>query len=170
MRLTPLDIQQKQFTRRLRGVDPQEVRQFLELASDEYEELVRETIELKEEVRSRDAQLAETRDRERALQDALVSAQRLAHEMKEQARKEAEIVLAEAELQAERIVQDAHARRTTLIDELGELRRQKLGFESELRAAIDRHTRLLEAFSEADRHRASEDRVTLLPNAKKDSA
>jgi cell division initiation protein len=170
MHLTPLDVQQKQFARKLRGVDPQEVRRFLELCSDEFEELVRETIELKEEIRARDAELAETRGRERALQEALVSAQRLAQEMREQARKEAEIVLAEAELQAERIVQDAHQRRTSLIDELGELKRQKLAFEADVRAAIDRHARLLEAFSEAERHRADDDRVALLPNARKDSA
>jgi len=167
MRLTPLDIQQKQFAPRMRGLDPAEVRQFLDVCADELEELIRETIELKEEVRARDSQLSEVRDRERALQEALVSAQRLAHEMKEQARKEAEIVLAEAELQAERIVQDAHARRTTLIDELGELKRQKVSFESEVRAVLDRHLRLLEAFEESDRARPG-DNVALF--GKKESA
>jgi len=151
MRLTPLDIQQKQFTTKMRGADTAEVRQFLDVCADELEQLVRETIELKEEVRARDSQLSEVRDRERALQEALVSAQRLAQEMKEQARKEAEIVLAEAELQAERIVQDAHSRRTTLVDELGELKRQKVSFESEVRAVLDRHQRLLDAFQDSER-------------------
>ena len=161
MRLTPLDIQQKQFARKFRGVDPQEVRQFLELCSDEYEELVRESIELKEEVRSREAQLSETRDRERSLQEALVSAQRLATEMKEQARKEADIVIAEAELEGEKILQNAHTRRNALIEELSDLRRLKVSFESELRALVGSHVKLLEAFAESDRLRVQEDRVAL---------
>ena len=54
------------------------------------------------------------------------------------------------------------------IEELGELKRQKASFESDVRAAIDRHLRLLETFAEAERQRAADDRVTLL--AKKESA
>ena len=161
MRLTPLDIQQKQFARKFNGVDPHEAKQFLELCADELEELISETIELKEDIRSRDALLSETRDRERALQEALVSAQRLATEMKEQARKEADIVLAEAELQAERIVQDAHSRRTALVAELSELKRLKVSFESEVRSLVGSHVKLLETFAESDRLRAQEDRVAL---------
>lgn len=162
MRLTPLDVQQKQFDRKLRGVDPHEVKQFLELCADELEELVKQNIELKEEIRARDGQIAETRDRERALQEALVSAQRLATEMKEQAKKEAEIVLAEAELQAEKLIQGAHNRRTTLVEELGELKRLKVSFESELRSLVESHVKLLETFAESDRLRATDDKVTLL--------
>ena len=168
MRLTPLDIQQKQFASKFRGVDPQEVRQFLELCSDEFEELVRESIEFKEELRSRDSLLAETRDRERALQDALVSAQRLATEMKEQARKEADIILAEAEMEAEKIVHDAHGRRAALLNELSELRSLKVAFEAEVRSLVGSHLKLLDTFAESDRHRAQEERVTLFQ--KKDSA
>lgn len=158
MRLTPLDIKHKQFAKALRGVEEQEVRAFLDVCADEVEDLVRETAALKEEVRARDALLAETRDRERALQEALVSAQRLAQEMKDQARKEAEIIVAEAEVQGEKIVQDAHNRRTTLIGELGELRSQKVTLEAELRATLEGHLRLLEALSD---EAGADGRVTL---------
>lgn len=157
MRLTPLDVQQRQFSQRFRGVDPHEVRQFLELCADEMEELVRETIALKEEVRLRDAVIADTRDRERALQEALIGAQRLAEEMKDHARKEAEIIVSEAELQGERIVQDAHNRRAELLGELADLRRQTVSVQSELRATLESHLRLLDAFSEP-----ADDRVALL--------
>lgn len=161
MRLTPLDIQQKEFTQRLRGVDPHEVRQFLQVCADELEELVRESIELREDVRARDAQLAELRERERSLQDALVSAQRVASELKEQARKEAEIVVADAELQAERIIQGAHARRSQLLEEVAELRREKVAFTARIRSAVEAQLKLLETFDEADRERG-EGNVTLL--------
>jgi cell division initiation protein len=168
MRLTPLDIQQKQFATRMRGLDPHEVRQFLELCADELEGQVRENIELKEDVRSRDAIVAEARDREKSLHDALVSAQRLAAEMKEQAHKEAEIIVAEAQMDAEKIVQDAHARRSTLLSELSELRSLKVAFESDLRSLAQSHLRLLETFAESERHRAQDEKVMLLQ--KKDSA
>lgn len=168
MRLTPLDIQQKQFARTWRGVDPHEVRQFLEVCSDEVEELVRETIELKEEVRARDALLAETRERERALQEALVSAQKLASEMKEQARKEADIILAQAEHQAEKIVQDAHDRRLSILEDLAELKRQKVSFETQLRSLVDGHLKMLETFQEAERERGGAEPVRLVP--RKDTA
>lgn len=162
MHLTPLDVQQRQFSPRFRGIDPHEVRQFLELCADEMEELVRETIALKEEIRARDAIIADTRDRERALQEALISAQRLAEEMKSQARKEAEIIVAEAELQGERIVQDAHGRRSDLLGELADLRRQTVSVETELRATLESHLRLLNALTQSE-----DDRVAVLH---KDSA
>lgn len=170
MRLTPLDIQQKQFKTVMRGVDAHEVKQFLELCADEMEALVHETIELKEEVRARDAQLAETRDRERALQEALVSAQRLASEMKDQARKEADIIVANAELQADKIVQAAHNRRTAIVEELAELKRQKIAFEVEVRTAVESHLKLLEAFADAERARDKADNVTLLAKKEADEA
>ncbi len=161
MRLTPLDIQQKQFDRAFRGLDPHEVRQFLELCADELEDLVRETIALKEEVRARDALLADTRDRERALQEALVSAQRLAQEMKAQAQKDAEVVVAKAEAQAEAIVQDAHRRRTEVLEELAELKRMKVTFEASVRALVEGHVKLLDAFQESDRLKAADAAVLL---------
>lgn len=161
MRLTPLDIQQKEFTQRFRGVDPHEVRQFLQVCADELEELVRESIELREDVRARDAQLADLRERERSLQDALVSAQRVAAELKEQARKEADIVIADAEIQAERIVQDAYSRRSMLIEEVAELRREKVSFTARLRSAVEAQLKLLETFDESERERG-DGNVTLL--------
>lgn len=161
MRLTPLDIQQKQFKQRFRGEDPHEVRQFLQICADEMEELVRETIELREDVRARDAMLAELREREKSLQDALVSAQKVAAELKEQARKEAEIVIADAELQAERIIQDAHSRRSRLLEEVAELRREKAAFSARIRSAVEAQLKLLETFEEADRAE-DESKVTLL--------
>ncbi len=161
MKLTPLDIQQKQFEKKLRGVDPVEVRQFLELCANQLEEVVRELMAVKDELRARDARLSEMRDREHTLQEALVSAQRLAADMKDQARKESDILLTDAEMQAEKIVQDAHMRRTILLTELSELRSLKTAFEADLRALVSGHLKMLETFTESDRQRAQEERVAL---------
>ena len=99
---------------------------------------------------------------------SLVSAQRLATEMKESARKEAEIIIAEAELQGEKIIRDAHNRRTDIIGELSELKSMKASFEAEVRALVNGHLNLLETFTESDRARAQSERIALFQ--KKDSA
>lgn len=164
MRLTPLDIQQKQFTQKLRGVDPHEVRQFLQLCADELEDLVRETMDLREELRARDTLLAELRERERSLQDALVSAQKVASELKDQARKEADIVVADAELQAERIVQEAYVKRSELLADIADLRRERVSFSSRIRSAVEAQLKLLETFEEAERE---EERSNVKPFQKR---
>jgi cell division initiation protein len=68
--------------------------------------------------------------------------------MKAAAKKEAEIVLADAEHQAEKIVQGAHHKLVQVIEDINELKRQRVQFESQVRAVIASHARLLDAFSE----------------------
>src|SRR5574340_795088 len=112
MKITPLDITQKAFRRRMRGLDREEVEGFLALVAGQVEELARENQLLREDVQHMDEEISELRSRERALQETMITAQRACEEMREAARKEAEITLAEAELQAEKIVQGAHVRYT----------------------------------------------------------
>jgi cell division initiation protein len=110
MNITPLDITQKQFRKALRGFDAEEVEAFLSLVASEFEGLVREVTTLREAGQRKDEERAEHRSRERALQETLVAAQKASQEIRDSARKEAEITLADAELQAEKIVQSAHGR------------------------------------------------------------
>lgn len=143
MRLTPLDIGQKRFGKSLRGYAPGEVETFLEAVAAELEARVRENLDLAEEVKRKEARLQELDGREKALHDALVSAQRVAADIQDTARKEAELVVVEAQLQAEKIVADAHARRVQLVGEINELKRQRSSFESRLEGLIDGHRKLL---------------------------
>lgn len=148
MKLTPLDIQQKQFRRSWNGVDANEVEGFLKLCASEIEECVKETISLKEELRRKERKIAEFREREQTLQETMVTAQRMTADLKEQAKKEADIRLSEAELQAEKITAVAHGRLVQIVGEIDELKRQRALFQSQLASMIDSHKKLLETFSE----------------------
>lgn len=167
MRITPLDIQQKSFHRVLRGYDRQEVEAFLSLLAAEFEELVKETMALREQVGRKDEDIAEFRSREKSLQETLITAQKASEEIRHASRKEAEIAISQAELQAEKIVQAAHSRFLRIVDDITELKRQRAQFEVNVRALVEAHLKLLEAFREPQQR---EEQVELLRGTKKASA
>src|SRR5512138_851890 len=166
MNITPLDITQKQFRRRLRGLDPEEVEAFLALVAVEFEALVKENGALREDNQRMAESLAELKSRERALQETLVTAQKASQEIRDAARKEAEITISDAELQAEKIVQAAHGRFLRIVDDINELKRQRLQFETNVRTLVESHVKLLEAFREP----AREEAVQFMPPARKKAA
>ncbi|MBS2030133.1 MAG: DivIVA domain-containing protein [Deltaproteobacteria bacterium] len=147
MKLTPLDIRQKQFKTGFRGLDPKDVEAFLDLVASEFEELAKENLFIKDEISRKALKIDEYRDREKTLQETMVAAQKVAEDMKEAAKKQAEIVVSEAELQAEKIVQGAHQRLVEIVSEISELKRQRTQFESQVRSVIESHQKLLETFS-----------------------
>ena len=144
MRITPIDIQQRQFKSKLLGYDQGSVDQFLELVSEELARQHQQNQELQEELVRQRKTLEEMHMREKALQRTLVMAQEAADEVKSNAHKEADIIVADAKLQAERIVRDAEERRIQVIGDIQELKRQKISFESSLRALIESHMRMLD--------------------------
>jgi cell division initiation protein len=146
MKLTPLDLQQKSFRKlRLGGLDEKEVRGFLELCASEMEDLIRKLHQQDEELRRREARIEELRSREHLLQQTLTTAQKLAEDVKENARKEAEITVSEAELQGEKIVQAAQQKRLQLIKEIDDLKRARLVFVQQLSSLLDTHKALLDS-------------------------
>ena len=134
MSITPLDVDQKQFRVVLRGYDANEVNTFLSQVSRELEEVIRENKQLEEELRRRDENLREYRENESRLREALVSAGRMTEEIKESARKEAELIRAEAELHADKIVASSRERVVQLTEQYHVLRRQKARLLADLQA------------------------------------
>lgn len=161
MSITPLDVDQRQFRLVLRGCDPNEVYTFLGQVSRELEDVVRENTHLQEELRGRDESLKEYRQNESRLREALVAAGRMTEEIKESARKEAELIRAEAELHAEKIIASSQERVMQLTEQYQVLRRQKARLLGELSGIIESHRRLVETHEDLDREasRASEARV-----------
>jgi cell division initiation protein len=159
MKITPLDIRQKRFEAAFRGFSRREVEAFLELVAGEFEEVVKENISLKEELRRTQGRLEQHLERERTLQETMVTAQRISEDLKGAAKKEAEIILADAEHQAEKIVQSAHMKLVQVVEDINELKRQRVQFESQVRSVIDAHAKLLETFAVADSERARLDPV-----------
>jgi cell division initiation protein len=146
MKVTPLDIRQKQFPRKLRGLDPKEVRGFLELLEGDLEELVRENMQLKDDLKKRGQRIEEYREQEKTLQETMIAAQHASDDIRDSAKRQSEIVVSEAELQAERIVQGAHTRLVQILDEIAELKRQRAQFEAGVRSLVEAELKLLEVF------------------------
>jgi len=144
MTITPIDIQQHQFKTRPLGYEKTGVDHFLELVADELERLHKQNQEFKEELSRTRTSLEDMRSREATLKETLLTTQKMTDEIKVNARREAEIVLAEAQLRAERIVRDAEERRIQLIGEIQEVKRQKISFETSLRALVESHMRMLD--------------------------
>jgi cell division initiation protein len=144
MRITPIEIQQHQFKTRLFGYDTLAVDHFLELLADELESLTKQNHELKETQARIQAALDRLLEREKALQDTLVTAQQVTEGLKNNARKEAELLIADAHLEGERIIRDSAAHRTQLVNEIQDLKRQKISFECGFRALVESHLKLLE--------------------------
>ncbi len=154
MKITPLDITQKQFSKAFRGSSPEEVEAFLALVAVEFEALVKENLALREDNQRKSEDIAEFRSRERVLQETLVTAQRASEEIREDARREAEITISDAELQAEKIVQGAHQRFLRIVDDINELKRQRVQFETNVRTLAESHLKLIEALREPAREEA----------------
>ncbi len=148
MKLTPLDIQQQQFRTALGGFDKKEVDAFLDVLASDVEQLMRENNALREEVKRKDGEIQDHRERERTLKETMITATRITEDIKQNARKESEIVVAQAEAQAEQIIQNAHTRLVRIMEDIDELKRQKAQFEAGLRSTIGAHSKLLDAMTE----------------------
>jgi cell division initiation protein len=144
MRLTPLDIQQQRFTLRFRGFDVREVDLFLEQMANSLEQLQRENETFKEEIRRLRLESQGYRKREETFKRAMIHSQKVLEHMKANAEKNAELIIAEAELKADKIVNHAQGRLTRLMEEIAEFKRQRVQIESEIRAVIDTHGKLLD--------------------------
>ena len=141
MRISPLDIQQQQFkVKTFRGLDPEDVDAFLQSVAGEMEGLIRENSQMKEEQSQHIREMLDMAEKERELRDTLLSAQRVIEEMKSNARKEAELIVSEAEIKGERIIVDAERQLGDLKSRIEEVRRQKIQFEMSFKG-------LLESFS-----------------------
>ena len=151
MRITPLDIQQKQFATRFRGFDMEEVDSFLELIREEMEELLRENANLREEARRFEKQLKEYKNIEVTLRDTLVKTQEMVEEYKSTALKDAELVKKEAELKAEEIVRGAQERVVKIHEDITDLKGIRRHFKEEVRRLIESHLNMLEFDKEREK-------------------
>jgi cell division initiation protein len=148
MKITPLDITRREFRRVMRGWDPDEVKAFLEGVADELELAVKEAAGREERIQKFEAQVAGYQEREETLRKTLYSAQHLTEQLKETAKREADLIRKEAELQAARLLEQAHQQVGELQAQIADLKRQKQVFEARLRAALKLHLDLLEGRGE----------------------
>jgi DivIVA domain-containing protein len=144
--LTPLDVRKKRgdFRKVVRGYDAASVDDFLETVAGRMEELVREQNAVAARVDSMTDAIAGYRERERAMNEALVSAQQLREDMREQAAREADLVLREARAEAERIVGEARRQASAAAEALRRLQGQRVRFIRLFRALVERQLQEIE--------------------------
>ena len=157
MKITPLDIQQQQFKTRFRGFDIREVDTFLEQMADVLESLQSENKRLRIEIKRLQLEGQGYREREESFKRAMLNSQKVLEQMKQNARKSAELVVAEGEVAAEKILNRAQNRLAQLHEDIIELKRQRMQIEVQIRAVIETHTKLLEIGKEDASIREEED-------------
>jgi cell division initiation protein len=146
MRLSPIDIRQQQFTTKLlRGFDRQEVDAFLDDVADDYEGVLRDNATLREQLASYEERVRGLGETEKTLKDTLVTTQRVAEEMKEGAKRDAQLIVREATLNADKMVEEARAEEAKLRVEIQTLKRLRRQLIEELRATVERYDRTLAA-------------------------
>lgn len=142
--LTPLDIHNKEFKKSFRGYNEEEVDEFLDRIVADYEKLYRENMELKETLERVNSKLSHYQQMEDTLHNTLVIAQETAEEVKLNAKKEKELLLKEAEVRAQKMIDEAMQKVQRSTGEYEELLKQSRVFRTRLRNLLQAQLALLE--------------------------
>lgn len=138
MKITALDIHQKEFTHGMRGYKEDEVDDFLDLVANEFEALAREVAALRQRLAEEEAKAISLDAERNAINSALLIAQRSADDMLTKAKSEVEHIYAEAEAKGTQIVQDALTTKRELIGELKRLKDEEESFRAALKRMVGR--------------------------------
>jgi cell division initiation protein len=151
MRIAPLDLRQQRFRIAMRGFDRTEVVAFLTEAADDYEHALREIDRLRQDLQRMEASLSEHREREANLRNTLLTAQRLADEVRTSAQNEGKMIVREAQGRADLLLQKAQARLEEIEHDITELRLRRRGVEGSLESSIQALYHALEFIRDQDR-------------------
>jgi len=143
MPLTPLDIHNKEFGRRLRGYDEDEVNEFLDQVIKDYEALIRENKELQNQALSLQEKLNHFSNIEETLSKTIIVAQEAADEVKGNSKKEAQLIVKEAEKNADRIINEALSKSRKVSLEVEELKKQASIYRARFRSLVEAQLELL---------------------------
>ena len=124
MRLSPLEIKKQEFKTKMRGYDPQEVRAFLDMVSRDMEDTEREIRELYEKMEEMQRLLDHYREMEETIKSAMMTAQKAAEDMKENAQRESELIIEKARVQAQEIINEAREQHREIVESLEEKKRR----------------------------------------------
>jgi len=142
--MTPLDILQHKFKISFRGFDVREVDGFLGDIADTFQLLMNENETHKNEIDKLKQDIKEYLNREETFKLALLNSQSVMEQMKDNAQKSAEVIIADAEVKAEKILSRANSRLFRLQEDISELKRQRIQMEVRIASVIETHSKLLE--------------------------
>ncbi|MCP3771934.1 DivIVA domain-containing protein [Paenibacillus sp. MZ04-78.2] len=143
MALTPLDIHNKEFSRSFRGYDEDQVNEFLDQVIKDYESLIRENKELQNQLAAIQERLDHFANIEETLSKTIIIAQEAADEVKNNSKKEAQLIIKEAEKNADRIINDSLTKARKVSVEIEELKKQASIYRTRFRTLIEAQLELL---------------------------
>lgn len=141
--LTPLDIHNKEFKRSFRGYNEEEVDEFLDRVIKDYELLYRENIELKENIDRLNGKLEHFQHMENTLHNTLIVAQETAEEVKLNAKKTTELMMKEAEINAQKLIEEAANKARRMAGEYQDLRKQVDVYRARMRTLVQAQLEIL---------------------------
>ena len=144
MKIAPIDIAHKSFSRKLAGYDTDEVARFLTAVSEELEALIRERNQLKETLREKELNIIEYRERDQLLKDTITTAHKMAETIRADAEREARLILNDANQKAELIAKDARDSLKKIYQEISDLKRVRLSFDARLRSLLQTYLTILD--------------------------
>lgn len=145
MPLTPLDIHNKEFTRKFKGYDEDEVNGFLDQVVKDYELTIREATDSQAEVKRLEERLGHFTNIETTLNKSILVAQETAEEVKANARKESKLIVKEAEKNADRIINEALSKSRQVYIEVEELKKQGKVFRTRLKSIVEAQLELIQS-------------------------
>jgi len=162
MRITPMDIEQQEFSRSFRGYNEEEVDDFLDKIVKDYEELINENVRLNEEIERMQEKLKEFGEIEETLRSALLNAQKSAEEMRGRVENEAKIIIEKAKMEAKALKQQVFQREDLVKNEIDNLRRYKFIFKEKFKSMLNLYLKMLETeeFEEKGNYKIEEDEIT----------
>ena len=159
MNVSPLDLRQQRFRSSFRGFDKVEVTSFLAAVADDYEQALRDTDRMRQDMQRMEAIINEHREHERTLKTTLMTAQRLADEVKANAEHEAQRILRDAEGRSELLLDKTQARLDEIQREIDGLKLRRKDVEISIEATIQTLRHTLEFVREQDGRDTRDDRV-----------
>lgn len=150
MKLTPQEITNQEFSTKMRGFDKDEVKDFLLQIAGAIESEILEKEELKKELENQKGTLSKLRKKEELLRETLISAQKFSHDIKHSAERESDIIVKEAEIKADEILNDAMSRQKTLREEIRHLQYKRKEIESDLINTLNSLKELIESYQKED--------------------
>lgn len=144
MKIAPIDIAHKTFTRKMMGLDPQEVMDFMRLVAEELESLIKERNALRENLREKELAVVEYRERDELLKSTITTATRMSEKMQADADREAKLIINDANQRAEAIVREARDSLKRIYTEISDLKKVRMQFENNLKALIHSHMQMLD--------------------------
>lgn len=166
--ITPLEIQNHEFTSRLRGFNPEEVKHFLYAVAEEFEKLIEQNHKMAQELAVSRERIKDMESREKVLKDTLVTAQQIKADIQENAVKEGELIVKEAQLKADALREHARDDVRRIQGHLADLRRTRNDLLAEAEMMVSRFTHFVEAERDLANEADELQKLSFMPSSARD--